>query len=70
MESKDQLKETDIKNRVWYYFDGIIKDVDINFSAILLHQKLYENISVYDISCVILTSPKPLGITVLLIATW
>ena len=32
MESKDELKETDIKNRVCYYFDDTIKDIDINLS--------------------------------------
>ena len=36
MESKNKLKGTDIKNRACYYFDDIIKDVDINFSDILL----------------------------------
>ena len=29
MKSKDELKEIDIKNRTYYYFDDIIKDVDI-----------------------------------------
>ena len=32
IESKDELKETDIKNCMCYYFDDIIKDVDIYFS--------------------------------------
>ena len=50
MESKDKLKEIDMKNRACYYFNDIIKDVDIYFSDILLDEKLYENISVYDIS--------------------
>ena len=50
MESKDKLKEIDIKNRACYYFDDIINGIDINFSDILLVKKLYENISVYDIS--------------------
>ena len=49
MESKDKLKEIDIKNRTCYLFDDIIKDVDIYFSDILLDKKLYENILVYDI---------------------
>ena len=34
MEHKDELKETDIKNRVSYYFDDAIKDYYINFSNI------------------------------------
>ena len=46
MESKDELKEIDSKSRACYYFSDIIKDIDINFSNILLHEKLYENISV------------------------
>ena len=50
MESKDELKEMDIKNLACYYFDDIINDIDINFSDIFLDEKLYENISVYDIS--------------------
>ena len=29
MESKDELKEIDIKNSTCYYFDDIIKNVDI-----------------------------------------
>ena len=32
MESKDELKEIDIKSRACYYFDDTIKDIDINFS--------------------------------------
>ena len=39
MESKDELKETDIKNRTCYYFDDIIKDIDIDFNNILLDKK-------------------------------
>ena len=62
MENKDELKEIDVKNRACYYFDDIIGDFDINFDNILLDEKLYENISVYDISYKTSTSPKPLRI--------
>ena len=31
MESKDELKEIDIKNRMCYYFDDIIKDISCCF---------------------------------------
>ena len=62
MENKDELKEIDIKNRACYYFDDIIRDFDINFDNILLDKKLYENISVYDISYKTSTSSKPLRI--------
>ena len=51
MESKDKLKEIDIKNCACYYFDDIIKVININFGDILFDEKLYENISVCDISC-------------------
>ena len=57
MESKEKLKEIDIKN--CYYFNDIVKGVDIYFSDILLDEKLYENILVYDISYKTSTSTKP-----------
>ena len=53
MESKNKLKEINIKNRTCYY-------IEINFSDILLDEKLYENISVYFISYKTSTVPKPL----------
>ena len=39
MESKDYLKEIDIKNCTCYYFDNIIRfwDGDIDLSGILLY---------------------------------
>ena len=39
-----------MKNRVCYYFDDMINSAKINFSNILLNKKLYENISVYNVS--------------------
>ena len=46
MESKDELKEIDIKNRTCYYFDDIIlvmdTDSDFDFNDILLDEKLYK----------------------------
>ena len=56
------MPEIVVKNRACYYFDDEIKDIDINFSDILLDEKLYENISVYDISYNTSTGPKPLRI--------
>ena len=50
MESKDELKEIDIKNRTCYYFNDIMKTIDINSSNILLDKKIYKNILIYDIS--------------------
>ena len=40
MESKDELKETDIRNSTCYDFDDIIKDIDIDFSIILLYENM------------------------------
>ena len=45
-----------------YYFDDIMNGTKINFSNILLDKKLYENISVYNISYKTPTGPKPLRI--------
>ena len=58
MKSKDEFKETDVKNRTCYYFADIIKawdrDVDIDFNGILLEEKLYkekyENTLIHDFS--------------------
>ena len=50
MESKDKLKEIDIKNLTCYYFDDIIRFWDryIDFNDILLnktlHKEKYQNI--------------------------
>ena len=65
MESKDKLKEVDIKNRTCCYFEEIITDRDINFDNILLDEKLYkkecENILIYDISYKTSTGAKPIA---------
>ena len=44
MESKDKLKEIDIKNRTRYYFDDIMRVTDIDFNNILLGKKSYKRI--------------------------
>ena len=68
MESKDKLKETDIKNRTCYYFDDIFRfwDGDIEFSNISLNKNLYKetlkNVLIYDISYKTSTGAKPLRI--------
>ena len=49
MESKVELKEIDIKNRMCYYFDDTMRVSDIYFNDILLDQKSYENILIHDI---------------------
>ena len=68
MESKDELREIDIKNCTCYYFDNIIRllDTDIEFSDILLDERLYEekyeNILIYNISYKTSKGAKPLRI--------
>ena len=62
MERKDELKEIDIKNRTCYYFDDIITNRDIYSVDILLDEKVYGNISLYDISCKTSTGPTQLRI--------
>ena len=65
MESKDKLKEIDIKNRTCHYFDEIIRlwDRDIDFSDIVLDKILYkEKILIYEISYKTSTGEKPLHI--------
>ena len=39
MENEDDLKEIDIKNRTFHYFDDIMKDKDIDFDNISLDGK-------------------------------
>ena len=36
MDSNDELKEVDIKNRTCYYFDDIMRVVDIDFYKIFI----------------------------------
>ena len=70
MESKDKLKEVNIKNCTCYYFDDIIgvldRDSDFDFNDILLDEKLYkekdENVLIHDISHKTSTNAKPLPI--------
>ena len=62
MESKDELKETDIKNRTCYYFDDIMKATDIDSENILLDEKIYKNILIYEISYKTFMVSKPLRI--------
>ena len=65
MESKDELKETDIKNCTCYYFDDVMRATDIDFIDILLYEKLYktyENILICGISYKSFMGSKPLHI--------
>ena len=50
MDSKDELKEIDIKNRMGYYFEDIIKIEDLNLDDVSIDEKWYKNILIYNIS--------------------
>ena len=62
MESDDELKEINIKNRTFYYSDDIMKIEDFNFYKILMEEKSYENVLFYNISYKTLIYAKPLYI--------
>ena len=62
MESSDKFKEIHTKNRTCYYFDYIIKIEDFDLNNILIDEKSYENISVYNILYKSLIDSKPLHI--------
>ena len=62
MNSNDELKEIDIKNRTWCCFDDVIKIEDFNLDNILIATKSYENILVHNILYKTLIDPKPLRI--------
>ena len=49
MKSKKEIKETDRKNSVCYYFHDLINGTQIDFSNILLAKKLYGNFSLYNV---------------------
>ena len=62
MKSKNEFKGINITSRACYYFDNKINGSKINFNNILLNEKLYEIISVYNISYKTRASPEPLRI--------
>ena len=42
MESKGEFKKIDNKNRTCYYFDDVMRYIDINFNDILLDEKSHK----------------------------
>ena len=50
MKSKNEFEKISINNRTCHYFDNVmVVDEDININRILLDEKSYENILVYNI---------------------
>ena len=62
MVSNDKLKEIEIINRTCYYFVDLIKIKYFNSDNILMNEKSYESILVYDISYKTLIGAKFLRI--------
>ena len=52
----------DIKNCTCFYFDDMIKIEHFDFNNILVDEKLYENMLLYNISYKTLIGAKPLRI--------
>ena len=59
MESNEDLIQINIENRTSYYFDDIIKIKDSDLDNILIDEKSYENILIYNISYKTLIGSKP-----------
>ena len=64
MDSNNEIKEIDIKNRTCYFFDDISKIENCNLNNILIDEKSYKNILVYNISYKTLIDAKPLRIRI------
>ena len=45
----NELKEIDIKSYIYYYFDDINNINDLNIDNILINEKSYENILIYNV---------------------
>ena len=50
MDINDKSKEIDIKNGTCFFFDDTMRVVDIDLYKMLLDEKSYESILIYDIS--------------------
>ena len=57
-----------MKNLACYYFDDIIRAEDIDFDNVLLDEKSYEIILIYDISYKTFMVVKPLRIWFLVLS--
>ena len=62
MDSNNEIKEIDIKNCTCYCFNDITTIENFNLDNILIDEKSYKKILVYNISYKILIDAKPLCI--------
>ena len=60
VDRNDELKQINIKNCACYYFDDILKIEDFDIDKILIDEKSYKNILVYNISYKSLIDSEPL----------
>ena len=63
MKKKNDLEETDIKNRASYYLDGIFNIDDLDLDNGLSDKKSYESISIYHVAYKAPFGEKPRWIT-------
>ena len=62
MDGNNELKQSDIKSCMCYYFHDIIKIEDFDLDNVLIDEKSYENILIYNILYKSLIDSKPLRI--------
>ena len=62
MESKNGFAKINIKNCTCYCFDDIMTVIDIDFNNILLNEKSYKNLLIYNISYKTVMDEKSLRI--------
>ena len=60
VDRNDELKQINIKNCACCYFDDILKIEDFDIDNILIDEKSYKNILVYNISYKSLIDSEPL----------
>ena len=46
------VKEINIKNRTYYFFDDMINIKDFNSNLLKIDRKFYQNINIYYIGCI------------------
>ena len=46
------VKEINIKNRTYYFFDDMINIKDFNSNLLKIDRKFYKNINIYYIGCI------------------
>ena len=63
MEKNTKFKQVYINNGTCYYFDDIIKIENFVFNNVLLDEKLYQNILIFDVVYKTLIVSRPLRIT-------